>query len=239
MRAAVRAAEAIDRALMPRCCAFCGTGCLPGEPDLCAGCAGDLPWIDTQCAGCAEPLARPAGPGVRCADCQQKPTGITVACAPLHYRFPVDAAIKALKFRRRLDYVPALAGILAQSIERLPSDIDALLPVPLHWRRQALRGFNQAAELCGPLRRRTGWPMLHRVVRVRATRYQAELDAGARRRNIKSAFAVECAVDARHVLIVDDVLTTGSTCRELGRVLRAAGAKQVSVLAVAKASPER
>lgn len=239
MRTARRLAAAVDSALLPRCCVFCGTGCQPGEPDCCRGCGADLPWIDAQCPGCAAPLDKAAAPGLRCGACQQHPTGFAVACAPFHYRFPIDAAIRALKFGRRLEYAPALAAMLEPALQRLPADVDALLPVPLHWRRQAGRGFNQAAELCRPLQRNTGWPMLRQVHRVRQTRYQTELGAAARRRNLHAAFAVTDAVTARHVLIVDDVMTTGATCRELAAVLRGAGAANVSVLTVARASGSR
>lgn len=239
LRSARRLAAAADSVLLPRCCVFCGSACLPGEPDFCRGCSADLPWIGAQCAGCAVPLDKPAAPGVRCGACQQNPTGFTAAVAPLHYRFPVDAAIQALKFGRRLEYAPALAAMLVPALERLPDDVDALLPVPLHWQRQARRGFNQAAELCRPLQRHTGWTLLRQVHRVRRTGYQSALGAAARRRNLRAAFAATAAVTARHVLIVDDVMTTGATCRELAAVLRHAGVGKVSVLTVARASAGR
>ena len=128
LRTARRLAAAVDSALLPRCCVFCGTGCQPGEPDCCRGCGADLPWIDAQCPGCAAPLDKAAAPGLRCGACQQHPTGFAVACAPFHYRFPIDAAIRALKFGRRLEYAPALAAMLEPALQRLPADVDALLP---------------------------------------------------------------------------------------------------------------
>jgi ComF family protein len=170
-----------------------------------------------------------------CASCQQEPPPFTSAVAALRYSFPVDAAIKAMKFRRKLCYVPAFVHLLMMSADKLPAGIDALLPVPLHWRRQALRGFNQAAELCGPLRRQTGIEQINNVVRRRPTPYQSGLAARLRRTNLRRAFAMRGKVRARHVLIVDDVITTGETCRELARVLRDAGVEKVSVLAIARA----
>lgn len=239
LRTARAFAAAAESTLLPRCCVFCGTRCRPAEAGCCRGCVADLPWIGAQCAGCAEPLEQPVPPGVRCGACQQRPARFAAACAPFHYRFPVDAAIAALKFGRRLEYAQALAAMLVPALDRLPADIDALLPVPLHWRRQARRGFNQAMELCRPLQRQTGWPLLHQVQRVRHTGYQSELGAAARRRNLQSAFAATDAVTARHVLIVDDVMTTGATCGELAAVLQGAGAGRVSVLTVARASTGR
>lgn len=173
--------------------------------------------------------------GVHCAHCQTNPPPFQAAAAALSYKFPVDAAIKAMKFHRKLHYAPALAHALAIAMQRLPGGIDALLPVPLHWRRQAMRGFNQATELSKPLRRATGIPLLANVLRNRATPFQSVLVAKHRRHNLRSAFSVHGDVTAEHVLVVDDVITTGETCRALASVLLDAGVKNVSVLAVARA----
>ena len=175
----------------------------------------DLPWRDELCCAEVAPLC--------------------VVAAPLEYAFPVDAALKALKFRRRLDYVPGLADLLCRVVRQLPADIDALLPMPLHWRRQAMRGFNQAHELARPLQRRTALPLLHPIRRVRSTPFQSGLDAAARSRNLRNAFVATDAITAQHVLIIDDVITTGESCRRLASVVLAAGAKKVSALAVARA----
>ena len=156
--------------------------------------------------------------------------------APLRYEFPVDAAIKALKFQRRLHYLPAFAAMLSGPVRQLPGGIDAMLPVPLHWRRQLLRGFNQATELCRLLAPLLQVPVLHRVVRTRSTRYQSGLGAGARRRNLRGAFRLSGSVALSHVLIVDDVVTTGATAGQVAATLRAGGVRQVSVLAIARAA---
>jgi ComF family protein len=98
-----------------------------------------------------------------------------------------------------------------------------------------MRGFNQAEELCEPLRKQTGLPVVSGIKRVRPTPKQSGLDANERRRNLQQAFAAGGPVDRRHVLIIDDVITTGETCRQLAKVALAAGAEKVSVLAVARA----
>jgi len=155
--------------------------------------------------------------------------------APLAYEFPVDAAIKALKFRRRLEYVPAFAEILCRAATDLPADIDAVLAVPLHWRRRWFRGFNQALEIARPVADRLGVPVLWAVFRKRATPPQSGLKSRERIRNLRGAFAVRGVLRCRHVLIVDDVITTGTTSRSLAMVLRRSGVKKVSMLAVARA----
>ena len=149
--------------------------------------------------------------------------------------FPVDAAIRQFKFHRTLHYARAFGELLCGAAERLPDDIDALLPVPLHWTRHGVRGFNQAAEMCRPLQRATGLPVLRNVRRLRRTPYQSGLGARERRRNLKGAFVVDGSLAARHVLLVDDVITTGETCSQLASTLRANGIPRVSVLALARA----
>jgi len=175
----------------------------------------DLPWRVPLCATDHSPL--------------------TVIAAPLEYAFPIDAALKLLKFQRRCDYVPVFAELLWQLVGELPGDIDALLPMPLHWRRQAMRGFNQAFELSRVLQKRSGLPLLPGIRRVRATAFQSGLDAADRRHNLRNAFRAREPVVAKHVLIVDDVITTGETCTRLAAVVIAAGAEKVSALAVARA----
>ena len=202
-----------DAAVMPLRCAFCGVRTTRQERHVCAGCSEDLPWLES-----AWPLAP-----------------YCTAVAPLAYEFPVDAAIKALKFKRRLWYGPALAQLLNRSIDALPEDIDAALPVPLHWRRQWWRGFNQAREIAVPLARQLGVSLIGGVRRTRATRPQSGLSAGERHRNLRGAFVARGRCHARHVLIVDDVITTGATVAQLARVVLDSGAGKVSAIAVARA----
>jgi ComF family protein len=204
----------ISDAICPLCCAFCGAR--QQQLPICDGCRGDL-------LQAAEP-------------CGTEPP-FTIVIAPYEYAFPVDAAIKALKFRRKLFYAPALAHLLMLSSPAFPADIDALLPMPLHWRRHGLRGFNQATEIARPIQKATGLPFVRNVVRCRNTPFQSGLTAAQRKQNLASAFSVDGELRHRHVLIVDDVMTTGETCRQLAAVLLDAGVKRVSVLAIARAIP--
>jgi ComF family protein len=154
---------------------------------------------------------------------------------PFAYEFPIDAAIRQYKFRRRLWYAPAFAELLLPAIAGLPDSIDALLPVPLHWLRHGVRGFNQATEICRALRGQVDLPISRNAYRHRATPQQSGSSARARRRNLRQAFSIRGRVTAKHVLIVDDVVTTGETCRQLARTLMSEGVDEVSVLAIARA----
>ena len=236
-KAASGLAAAVDDSLMPSRCAFCGVRTFVDEQDICSGCREDLPWIENACERCGQPLAAALPTAAPCAACQKTPPELFRTIAPLRYEFPVDAGLKALKFNRSLYYGAALGRLLADMTGRLPGGIDAVLPVPLHWRRKTLRGFNQAAELSRPLLRSLSVPVLHGVARRRPTRYQSGLSSQQRDRNLHDAFLVKRRPVAQHVLVVDDVITTGATTRHLARALRNSGVGRVSALAVARAVP--
>jgi len=201
--------------LAPASCVFCGTSTEISANSICGGCYIDLPWNEA-----------PVSPS---------PGQLDYSIAMLHYSFPIDVAIKALKFRRKLFYVPALAEILSAADSLLPVGIDAVLPVPLHWRRKALRGFNQATEIAVPVAKSLAVPLIRSVRRTRATPYQSGLDAPERARNLRSAFDIKRPITCSNVLIIDDVVTTGATTRALAKLLRDAGVDTVGVLAVARA----
>ncbi len=201
--------------LAPRSCVFCGTLTATDEKSICCGCFADLPWNE---------VATSSTPGL-----------LGCSIAMLHYAFPVDVAIKALKFSRKLFYAPALAEILCAARPLLPVDIDAVLAVPLHWRRKATRGFNQTTEIASPLAKALGVPLIRNIRRNRATPFQSGLDAAQRARNLRCAFVSKRPESHAHVLIIDDVITTGATVRALAKLLLATGTSKVSVLVVARA----
>ncbi|MEL7184905.1 MAG: ComF family protein [Pseudomonadota bacterium] len=210
-----RLPEALLDFLAPRSCAFCGTACNEVEGNLCAGCLEDLPF--------SEAAVRPAV------------ANLSTLVAVLGYEFPVDAAIKAFKFQRKSYYASAFAEVLLLARYSLPRDIDAVLPVPLHWLRRARRGYNQAEEIARPVAKALGLPIIRNVRRARSTPFQSGLDAAERARNLRDAFVVRRALPFDHVLVVDDVITTGATLESVARALRAAGVEKVSALCLASA----
>lgn len=219
--------------LMPDGCVLCGVR-LCGD-SMCRQCRKLLPAPDPGCARCAAPLPATQGPGVHCGRCQTDPPMFCKTVAALKYSFPADSALKAFKFNGQLHYAPAFASLLLPLLKQEFADADALLPVPLHRWRHARRGFNQAAEIAKLLARASALPMLRTVERIRATPSQSGLDAAERRRNLKGAFALRGTLSCRYPVIVDDVMTTGETCRQLSRLLIEAGAESVGVLVVARA----
>jgi ComF family protein len=221
------------RLIMPERCVFCGVSVC--EAAWCQRCNRLLHIAENSCTRCAAPLASQQSAGIECGRCQAEPPSFDKAVSALTYRFPVDVALKALKFDGQLFVVPACASLLYPLLARHFPTADALVPVPLHWLRHARRGFNQATEICKPVARNSGLPMIRSIRRTRSTPSQSGLNAAARRRNLSDAFAVRGKLKYRYPVIVDDVMTTGETCHQLARVLREAGAESVGVLVVARA----
>jgi ComF family protein len=225
--------------LLPPTCLLCGA---PGESerDLCAGCHADLPLNSQACQQCGIPL-RYASTELICGECQQQPPAFDRTFAPLLYQPPVDYLIKGLKFSGRLAAARLLGEWLGDALQQRVGNLpEYLIPVPLHPSRLRERGFNQSLELARPVARRLGIPLLPQGVRrIRHTQPQTQLAAEARRSNVQGAFAVSRLLQARHVAILDDVITTGSTVNEIARVLRAAGVEEIEVWACARTSPNR
>jgi ComF family protein len=202
----------------PRCC-LCGFPGASPDLDLCTVCHADLPWDQHQ----------------------------EQALTALRYEHPVDDMIRRLKYQGVIAHARVLGVLHAQvALDRdipLPT---LLVPVPLHRVRFRERGFNQAAAIARYAGRMLGIPVArHAVRRVRDTPSQTALDVEARHRNVRGAFALSSArhagrlIEAAHVAVVDDVMTTGSTLSELRAMLLAAGVRQVDLWAVARSLPAR
>jgi ComF family protein len=136
--------------------------------------------------------------------------------------------------------VQSLARPLAELASRaLPrsEQFDFIVPMPLHWRKRMQRGFNQSALLASELSRRTNVPALAVLKRVKRTEAQAGLTGAQRRKNVAGAFAVRRPekIEGKHLLLVDDVLTTGATAGVCAAALKRKGAGRVTLLTVARA----
>lgn len=142
----------------------------------------------------------------------------------------MDALIHAMKYERRLEIATALGVELADATVEAPRP-DAWLPVPLSRSRLRERGFNQSLEIAKALSQ--GGSVLDSR-RTRETAPQASLPWKERARNIRGAFACSTDLNERHVALVDDVMTTGATLNELARIIKEAGAKEVSCWVVAR-----
>lgn len=218
--------------LYPPTCLLCGD---PGDRslDLCRPCADSLPRIGTACPRCALPLA--ASGLFLCGACQKRPPAFDAAHALFHYQEPVAHLIRGLKFGARYAGARLLGTLLTDHLAERAGRPEAIIPVPLHSGRYRERGFNQSIEIARTVSRRLHLPLdLESCRRVRATPAQTRLPAGERRKNLRRAFAAD-PLPFRHVAILDDVVTTGTTANEVAKALRRAGAERVEVWACARA----
>lgn len=203
---------------------------------LCVACQQDLPWLLHCCQHCALPLEDKQK--VVCLQCQIEPPIFDEAVCALHYSTPVDSLIKRMKFGHQLSCARVLAALLAQHLTQQDiTSVDAILPVPLHKSRLRQRGFNQALELAKDLRKVHDIPLLGSVRRVVNTKAQTLVKGEDRAMNLSGAFSLTSGAELpKHVVILDDVITTGSTSNELARLLKEAGVEKVTVWAVARAT---
>lgn len=227
--------NSIQTLLYPASCVFCGAAGESGL-DLCQPCRVGLPRNRHCCPRCALPLPQTADPNTICGRCRKKSPSFDQCLCPYLYHPPLDRLISELKFHGRLVYARLLAELLGDFVARRSDALpDLLIPVPLHRSRLRERGYNQALEIARPLARRFKLPLHPRTcVRQRATAPQTELEQAARQQNIRGAFRLNEQIEARHVAVIDDVVTTGATASELSRLLRNAGAGQVDIWAVAR-----
>ena len=220
--------------LIPHSCVFCGDN--RERRQICSRCLAVLPWNDIICECCGQPVAARLPAGIFCAACQKRPPAYVKARSLFHYAYPVDTALKAMKFRGQLLYAPAFATLLLKLLHSEFTGCDILIAVPLHRWSYVKRGFNQSAELCKELEAHTELGQFNGARRTRATRTQSGLTSAGRRKNLRNAFSIKGKQHGRYPLIIDDVITTGATCENLARALLDAGAEKVGVLTVARSS---
>ncbi|MCH9664511.1 MAG: ComF family protein [Gammaproteobacteria bacterium] len=240
-------------------CIFCMAH--PANNSCCDSCRAAMPVILRACRLCALPLEyslngnlqtkqqgitnyHQDAAGYLCPSCYSKPPAVDFIWSPYAYYPPLSKALHLLKFSRLIYYGFVLGSLWKQMYlhplgDNKPSKArpDLILPMPLHFRRQGSRGFNQAAELIEPLGKELGIPISKGndglCQRVRPTAPQTDLAPKDRSENIRDAFAINpkssdyATMSGKSILVVDDVVTTGSTINEVARCLKKAGAAQV------------
>ena len=231
---------------IPSACLVCAQELRNAQ--ICSGCQLQLPYLDDAqrlCQSCALPLNTE---GIYCGRCLCTPPLFECSRIPFRYDYPLKRLIQRFKYRGHLAYGRLLAE---QMLAYLQADwrqaiplgrVDWLIPVPMHWSRRLKRGFNQtellARDLAGPLGLRVHTGLCRRQ---RPTQPQEGLSRREREQNLGRAFTLcpgaRAQLEGRSLVILDDVVTTGSTVRELSRMMMAAGASRVEVWALAR-TPE-
>jgi ComF family protein len=207
---------------------------------LCAACWARLSFIaPPYCERLGIPFAYDPGPGILSMEAIADPPAYRKARAAVRYDDVARTLVHSLKYGDRMDLAPTLGGWMASAGRGLLAEADALVPVPLHWRRLWARRFNQSAALATAIARHSGVPLMHdTLTRVKATPQQVGLSRSERERNVQGAFRVPATAKARlagrRLIVVDDVLTSGATVDACARTLLRAGAAQVDVLTFAR-----
>ena len=223
--------------LINQSCLLCDEPAEQAYP-LCMACEQELPWLGDHCLRCALPLPMA---GLTCAQCCRHLPAFDRVFALWQFGFPVDTLVSRFKHNRQWPLGRLMAELLGLGLRHRFAEGLArphlLLPVPLARRRLRERGFNQAGMLGRWLSSQLGLVCDERLlVRTRETPAQQQLDAKARRRNLRQAFAVTGDLTGKHVAIVDDVVTTSATVQAIAEVLRKAGAQRVDVYCLARTS---
>jgi ComF family protein len=227
----------VDVAL-PQLCAACrepvdGAG-------LCAACWGKLSFIaPPYCERLGIPFPFDGGPGLLSLEAITDPPAYGRARAAVRFDEVARALVHSLKYGDRLDLAPTMGRWMANAGRALLADADALVPVPLHWRRLWTRRFNQSALLAEIIGKASGRPVAYAALkRVKATPQQVGLGKSERAENVQGAFRVptegKAEVVGRKLVLVDDVLTTGATVDACARALLRGGAAAVDVLTFAR-----
>jgi ComF family protein len=207
---------------------------------LCATCWSKLSFIEKPyCARLGIPFVYDPGPGLLSMEAIANPPAYDRARAAVRYDDIARALVLGFKYGDRLDLAPMMGRWMARAGRDLTADADALLPVPLHWRRLWARRFNQAAALAGAISAISSVPVLHGgIKRVRATPQQVGLSKPQRADNVQGAFRVPTEMKAqiagKRLILIDDVLTSGATVDTCARALLRAGAAHVDVLVFAR-----
>ncbi len=214
--------------------------------EICAECYQFLPHNVHCCAHCALPLSEDMGletvrkSAILCGRCIKQDPQFDYAYSLFRYQDEVIRLVHRLKFGEKISYARSIGELLLKKMtdELLPEqgEPECIIPVPLHNSRLRKRGYNQATEISRLIAKKTDLPIEQNLVlRQRSTLTQTGLKVKQRQKNIKGAFKMTATLNVKHVLIIDDVITTGATVNELAKVLKKSGIERIGVLSIARA----
>jgi len=207
---------------------------------VCAACLRKPKPLDAEffCVQCRAPFRNrfPLDEEGRCALCRRGLRGFDAAYSFGFYEDELRELIHLFKYGRVQTLAKPLGRLLAAALPR-EQNFDVIVPMPLYWRKRWRRGFNQAALLAREISRRTHVPRASALRRVKDTAAQAGLTNAKRRLNVSGAFRARrnAGLSGKRVLLIDDVMTTGATAASSARALRIAGAREVTLLTLARA----
>jgi ComF family protein len=219
------------RSLFPDRCLICAGGDAVRE-GVCSRCrSGIHPVPEPVCDTCGTPVGTP---GI-CIGCMVEPPAYDRCLSACRFEGTLREVIHSFKYGHATVYKKFLAGLLYSAISEKGIQVDVLMPVPLHWSRVVFRGYNQSSLIARELSRYMKTDVRYGILRkTRKTPHQVGLSKRDRGRNLRRAFSAG-RIEGKSVMVVDDVITTGSTAQEISKALKDAGAAEVIFVSVGRA----
>ena len=209
--------------------------CLNSSPSpLCTQCAKALPLNQQACRTCALPMDKQDG---ICGTCLHSPPPTEKSISVYQYSQDIGFMIRQFKEKHGIYWGKYLSLGLADTLrtaytnEPMPQ---AIVPVPIHWIKKILRGYNQTELICATLETELGIKSIKAVKKTHHTRAQHTLSRKERLKNLSSSFAISTPINFEHVAVVDDVVTTGATVSCIAKLLKTQGVKRVDAWSLAR-----
>lgn len=202
-----------------------------GDLALCAGCLEDMPWHQQSvCLQCALPSYQ----GQLCGNCLQSAPAFDSTRALFRYEYPLDAVLQRYKYQQSLHIAKTFSRLMQEKFS-IQHPFDRIIPMPLHPKRLAERGFNQSLEIAKLVAKKLGIPLdTTSCSRIKFSPPQASLPLKARIKNMRGAFSCQENLQGQRIILLDDVMTTGASLHELAATVKSAGASHVECWVVAR-----
>ncbi len=220
------------RLLISQCIYCLNTLQNANKTNICLDCQTQLPRLGLHCPSCGEGNHH----GQLCGHCLSNPPYFDEVICPFEYKPPIKQLIHHWKDHGQDTSIPFLADELMQMLKQ--HQFDAIIPVPYHWQKLLKRGHNPVRFLCRLIHERNQLPLVDAIQRIKKGSDQQGLSRKQRLNNLKTSFVIENAtlalIKGKNLLLVDDVLTTGSTCNHISKLLKKAGAQSITVACLAR-----
>ena len=223
----------LSKVQIPTVCHLCADSGEHDIPNLCAACQNSIPYIEQACDCCAVPISNEE---TRCTGCAANRPVYDSSLTVFHYQKPMDILFNRLKHHRDITVAATFASLLAEKIIESKAELpDIIVPIPLNWKRQLMRGFNHSQAVAALLAGKLGVNLdTNALTRVTNNAPQQGLSRTERLKNLDRCFEANKSVRNKKIALVDDVITTGATMQAAATALYVRGTKSISAWSVAR-----